>query len=489
MDLEQLRQQRKERNEQRRSAPVIGPAAIGKKQNNGLFDVLFNDGSLFSSRGLKVFDAQHSEGDTVTAIPKQDGTIALEGPKAIPPEPDVFEDKCGNYLGGQVFTCPEKKKETLDVWGLGLLDAGSSRQIYLINLKTGVNYTLTSWPKQILQCPIDNPNDPPPPPTPPPEDPDNGGGFTHHWQTSNGWAVGADCGGGIPEPPYGSLVYSLNSVSVLRTTIDLVTGLVWESRFWSAEWLDSQGNFIQNVSGIYYQTSTGNPTPPALPQGNPCWSIVSGPNAGNATWQLQTLSLNPSAIYVSASCPPTGPSPPSPPSLPRDPSKPPIDNSASYTLSLDAQRRPIVRVKHTPQCKLGGYEFDGYFRLESTSNGLQIKTYKGNSKMKDWRFDLPEFPCKSQLKANQWISFEVGRVWAWQAEPDVVVNGVAYNRPSNLVLNGPPVEAFITKSTIAQDCTVPTGGEQPRIKYNAVYKGQGPSSLEIVSIAAYKRAG
>jgi hypothetical protein len=481
MDLDQLRQQRKRQNEQRRSAPTIGPASIGKKQNNGLFDVEFVDGSLFSGRGLKVFDAQHSEGDTVTAIPKQDGTIALEGPKAVPPDPDVFEDKCGNYLGGQIFTCPPKKKETLDVWGLGLLDAGSLRQLCLINLKTGVNYTLTSWPTKIQPCPIASPNDPPPPPTPPPEDPDEGGAFAHKWQSSSGWAVTPDCNGGIPDPPYGRIVYTLNSVSVLRTTIDLVTGLVWESRFWNADWFDDNDNFIQTVGGVYYSTTTGTPTPPAVPQGNPCWSIVSGPNAGNATWQLQTHSYNP-ATYVSASCPPTGPGSPRPPSLPRDPSKPPIDNSASYTLSLDAQRRPIVRVKHTPQCKLGGYEFDGYFRLESTTNGLQIKTYKGNSKMKDWRFDLPDFACKSALKSNPWISFEIGRVWAWQAEAD--------KRPVNLLLNGPPVEAFITKSTIAQDCTVPTGGEQTRIKYNAVYKGsQGPSELEVVSIAAYKRAG
>ena len=485
MDLEQLRQQRKQQNEQRRSDPVVGPAAIGVRQPNGLYDVAFVDGSNFVGRGLKVFDERHLLGDTVTAIPKQDGTIALEGKKAVPPEPNVFEDKCGNYLGGQVFTCPETKKETLDVWGLGLYDGSSSQFLHLINLKTGANYSLTSWPKKIQPCPIDDPNDdpndPPPPPTPPPEDPDDGGQFIHHWQSSSGWSVGANCRGGIPEPPYGRLRYSFNDISILRTSIDLTTGLLWNSRFWTANWFDDQDNFIRRAGGVYFSTSTSSRTPPAVPQDNPCLSIVSGANVGNnQIWRRTTLSFNP-ATYVSTACPPIGPSPPNPPSLPRDPDKPPIDNSVFYTLSIDPQRRPIVRVKHTPQCKLGGYEYDAYFRLESTENGLRIKTYKGNSKMKDWRFDLADFPCKAQLKSNPWISFEIGRVWAWQAEPD--------KRPATLLSNGPPVESFIAKSTIAQDCTVPTGGEQPRIKYNAVYKGQGPSSLEIVSIAAYKRAG
>jgi hypothetical protein len=479
MDLDQLRQQRKQQNEQRRSAPTIGPASIGKKQNNGLFDVEFVDGSLFSGRGLKVFDAQHSEGDTVTAIPKQDGTIALEGPKAVPPDPDVFEDKCGNYLGGQIFTCPPKKKETLDVWGLGIVDSGPSKTLYLINLKTGANYDLTNWPKKIQPCPIDNPNDPPPPPTPPPQDPDTPN-FTHIWKRvvgSNPFAPSSGCGAGVPEPPIGRIVDQVNSS---RTSfLESSTGFVWDVIFWSGSWVDSNNQFIATVGGSILRVTTTSPSPPSLSPASVGY-ISNSSTLGYVPGTLGVTTIG--APYTSGGC--TEPPSPDPinPSPPRDPSKPPIDNSASYTLSLDAQRRPIVRVKHTPQCKLGGYEFDGYFRLESTTNGLQIKTYKGNSKMKDWRFDLADFACKSQLKSNPWISFEIGRVWAWQAEADT--------RPVNLLRNGPPVEAFITKSTIAQDCTVPTGGEQPRIKYNAVYKEQqGPSELEIVSIAAYKRAG
>ena len=474
MDLESLRQQRKQFNEQRRSPSVIGPATIGKRRSNGDYDVIFADGSQLEGKGVKVFDARHQEGDSVVAIPRQDGRIALEGPKAVPEPPTVFEDKCGNYLAGQLFTCPQPKKETIDVWALGLNDTGSSKMLYLLNLKTGGQWFLGSWPKNINQCPIDSPNDPPPPPTPPPQDPEIGL-YRHHWQTSSAWNItGVDCNGGIPDPPYGRLVYNSNSISVLRTTLDITTGITWYSQFWTGEWLDANDNLIAQAGGVWYTAMTESPTPPALPNGNPCWSIVSGANASGG-WQLQTLTLNQQAIYVSGSTCPTIPGPPGSPGPPRDPSKPPIPNTAIYTLSTDNRRRPIVRLQHTPKCKIGGYEFDGYFRLE----GVQIKTYNGNSKMKDWRFDLPTFPCKTQLKGDKWINFDsTGRVWAWQAEPD--------KRPSTLTRNI-PVEAFMTKSTIAADCTIPTGGEQPRVKYNAVYRGQVPNSLQIVSIAACRR--
>ena len=110
MDPRIRRELRRRENKSRRSSAVIGPATIGPQSDLGTYDVTYADGSVFQGKGIKVFNTAHDEGDTVVAIPRQDGYIALEGPKARPEVSNILNDPCGNYLAGQIFSCPQPEE-------------------------------------------------------------------------------------------------------------------------------------------------------------------------------------------------------------------------------------------------------------------------------------------------------------------------------------------------------------------------------------------
>ena len=80
MNPDIIRKRRTKELETRQAIPVNGPVTIGPRDSTGRYDVIYADSGVGSGRGVKCFNAAHEEGDIVIAIPKQDGTIALEGP-------------------------------------------------------------------------------------------------------------------------------------------------------------------------------------------------------------------------------------------------------------------------------------------------------------------------------------------------------------------------------------------------------------------------
>ena len=497
MDPNVRRQQRKKELEQRHQTATNGPAAIGQRTATGRYDVLYPDGGVFPGLGVKVFNSAHEEGDTVVAIPRQDGSIALEGPKASIPPPNIFKDPCGDYLGGQVFSCPVEPADLMILWALGRRDVGGENgffTLHLINLKTGTTYAVGEWSKKIQGCPIEQPNAPPPPATPPPSDPDGNGLYRHVWHQpafdANAnllFSESPHCSSNY-RPPFGSarLARDQFGTPILYTTYQFYDQFGNRFTWFSStnDWLTNTGDFIARFEGFTMVCLTDNPVPPALP---PLAKVSTESSGGISTSAM---------VYVSTPSCPTVPGENPPYVPPRDPSKPPINNVSAHTLSLDPQRRPIVHFRHSPNCRRTGFDVDKYFRLEPKQDGsLGLKAYPGNSKMKDWRFDLPEFPCKTSLKSNQWISFEIGRSWAWQAEASVTEDGKMTVRPATMTLNAPYVEIKVTKSKLPDTgCVLPSGGSQPRKTIRAIYRGQSPDNttpavLTIVALAAYSQPG
>lgn len=492
MDLELNRQKRRAENDRRRKAPIVGPAAIGKRDlSSGRYDVEYPDGSQYNGLGVKVFTAQHQEGDTVLAIPRQDGKIALDGPKPRIPQPNILDDPCGNYLEGQLFYCPQAEEEIIEGWALGLEETGTLKRLYLIDLKTGKAYSVGNWPKKINACPIDNPSDPPPPPSPPPLEPE--GGYQHVWRSPS--TVFQDLGGcdrGF-NPATGRVV-PINQY-VLVSILEQSSGRTWLYKVIDGNYFDANNNFVSFVAAWEVWVITESPTPPPFPTG-PGRVLVGGapqdpvlypegyvPMVGLPDTNLQYKTL--------VSCPlkpPTNPYIPPP----RDPSRPPIDNTAKYHLSLDSQKRPIVRLSHTPKCKGEGYEVDNYFRLEyNAQQERQLKSYPGNTKMKDWRFDLPSFRCRDSLKDNTYVNFDTSRTYCWNAEATIPGSNGApnYERPETITKNAQPVNIKITKAKLPESsCDLPTGPELKRKTIKAVYRGDvGPSTLKIVGVSGSQK--
>lgn len=95
---------------QRREAESI--VRIGDRiPLTGRHEVLAADGGIFQS-GVKVYNAQEQYGDRVLALPRTDGTIALDSEKGNVTRPPTAFPHCPGYLNGQVFNCevPKKKK-------------------------------------------------------------------------------------------------------------------------------------------------------------------------------------------------------------------------------------------------------------------------------------------------------------------------------------------------------------------------------------------
>jgi hypothetical protein len=117
-DAELLRQQRRAENASR-SRPITQVATIGQRSNNGRYDVVMPDGGIMAGRASKIYNANHNAGDTVIALPRRDGVILLEGPKAtVEPDPKVnpldlaaLVDRCDGYINGQIFNCAEAKRK------------------------------------------------------------------------------------------------------------------------------------------------------------------------------------------------------------------------------------------------------------------------------------------------------------------------------------------------------------------------------------------
>ena len=181
-DAELLRQQRRAENASR-SRSMTQVATIGQRSNNGRYDVVMPDGGVMSGRANKIYNANHNAGDTVIALPRRDGVILLEGPKAtVAPDPKVnpldlaaLVDRCDGYINGQIFNCGAEQRVITIAWAIGRQTFGAfgqSQSIALINLITGQVYPLGSpIPTNIPPCgtvPNDYPPLPVPPPAPPP---------------------------------------------------------------------------------------------------------------------------------------------------------------------------------------------------------------------------------------------------------------------------------------------------------------------------------
>jgi hypothetical protein len=77
------------------------------------------DGGIMAGRANKIYNANHNAGDTVIALPRRDGVILLEGPKAtVEPDPKVnpldlaaLADRCDRYLNGKIFNCGEAQRK------------------------------------------------------------------------------------------------------------------------------------------------------------------------------------------------------------------------------------------------------------------------------------------------------------------------------------------------------------------------------------------
>lgn len=107
--------------------------------------------------------------------------------------------------------------------------------------------------------------------------------------------------------------------------------------------------------------------------------------------------------------------------------------------------------------------------------------------MKDWRSDLEleNFTCKPQVKNRHYINFQNSAKWAWVAEPTF--------RPNELKVNDTPIEFFMTRANIKDDCfpelvTIDANGEEVPVKktrYNGRVgdgSGSGASGTEIRTI-------
>ena len=400
-----------------------------------------------------------------------------------------FKDMCGDYLGGQVFTCPPELDNAMDLWALGLRDEGGENgyfEMFLMDLLTGGSWKLTQWPKKIKGCPVDPPGTPPNPPSPPPADPDVGY-YQHVWHSENlPFEEVPHCNREL-QAPSGRLEFAKDFYGFTYTYVTVIftsdsTGLIWRQTFRTLDWFDDDGVYQSFVSSWIIWVSSAESTPPPLPTGSG-WSYTTGRgrfSGRDIHYNFPTIQTDRLKYITAATCTPKPDRSPVVPAPPRDPNVPPQANFAEFSLSLDPQRRPIVRFKHTPQCGKNPegqtlYEFDAYLRLERD----RIETYKGSSSMRDWRFDLPNFRCKDELKRNQYISFESGRAWVWAAEVTIASSSIA--------LNAAPVQIKIVKAKLAEsDCTFLTDEAQPRKTLRIIWRdSSGPSSLTKLQLVAF----
>lgn len=393
----------------------------------GFQELIEPDGSRRRD-GVKTYNANIPSGTPVLATDRSDGLTALSSLKATP----------SSKLVPKIFGYPEPKKQTIDLWGLGLQDVGGengNRKLFLLNLKNGPSYPIAEWPKKIPACPPDWPD--------PDDYPD---GAYPNWEVTYSYTL---------------TITNRNGTNVFNDS-----------------GLSDGGNFAP-VGSFFGIDRT--PLPGGY-QGN-TWTLKHG-NSTLGAWNdnpngsvTTSVILSNIAIADMTGGPPGNPEPPDPNNPP-----PPRNNEAAYTLSLSNQGVPIVRLRHTPQCEGYEYDFDKYYKLEPIGGSLQIKDYPGNSILGNWRNDPPNFRCQGNLSTNPFIEFSRDRSFYWYAEPAIG----SYTRPQSMTLNAAPIEIRATKVFTPAFGACLLTGNNPQTIYST-YTGSGrPPNLDLVSIAGYE---
>lgn len=413
--------------------------ASDRDKEYGFQNVIAPDGSI-SRDGIKTYNAEIPIGTPVLATERSDGLTALSSLKASPSNP----------LVPKIFGYPKPKKESLDLWGLGLQDIGGengSRKLFLLNLKAGSSYPIAEWPRKIPPCP---------PAYPDPKDYPNWPNDYPDWRVSYSYTITSSYYGYDDPTANGTRSFDISGVG--------------ENGNYSLA-----GSFFGIVSGIneygyyFWKLMHGSSVLESGGENDPRFSGTNTP-FGNINPVLSNVS-----IADMTGGPPGNPDPSNPP--PTEPR----NNEAAYTLSLTTQGVPIARLRHTPQCKGTEYDFDKYFKLELIGGNLQIKDYPGDSVLGNWRTDPPNFRCKGDLSGNAFVEFSADRSFYWYAEASIG----PYNRPEALILNAAPIEIKVSKIFTPDSGTCLITGINPRTVYSS-YGGTGrPPTLTLVAIAGH----
>jgi hypothetical protein len=433
----ELRRQRRRAENASRSRPITQVATIGQRSNNGRYNVISPDGGLSIGKAEKIYSAKHDEGDTVIALPRRDGVILLEGPKATT-EPTAKDnplalaalvDNCDGYINGQVFNCGVDKRVTTIAWAIG-----RQGQFYsLVNLITGETFGLASVPATVPPCATPPSNFPPPLPVPPALPPDSPW-YQHVWNIISWGTPSPRCFGAAPVHP-NTLTGISSSTIELQSAID---GTSWTYRASTGAYLNEFGNFV-GWSSNSLVTYSQDPTPPAIATGATDFAVISNAfnYSGFAGSYLQIGTLG--WTYVSGGCPTSATYNPPPPIDSRNPSGTPIANTVEATVSIGADFSPIGLIRHTPNCVSAGvWNYEKSFRIE----GTQTKTYSGKLDT-DWRYG-PTFTCRDTFDDEKFVNISPSdRAKLWSVE--------TADRPATLT-PGTPTQITVTEKTIEPNC-------------------------------------
>jgi hypothetical protein len=476
---EQRRQSRFRENAAQQSRGIsIG--AIGNRNANGRHDIYPIAGGKEPGRGLKTFDAKTTAGDLVATTPRSDGLIVLHGPKASSAElgenvlaGNALDDKCGNYLEGQIFSCAQADRETFIAWAIGYWETTTTLYPYLINLTTGESWLLSSAPKTIQPCAAPPAGFPPPQPPAPPLSIDQPW-YQHIWHNTPMWPgpPGPLCGSIFPPVPPNYVLFQGGFVNTLRTT----DGRIWDYRneIYSIPNPNAGPNDPINISVgtsslITYSQS---PTPPAIPTA--AFAVIST-GLVSSGWSGSYLAVNGTAQsgpapwrYVSGGCQPVANYDPPTPLDSRSPTGLPIPNTIEMTVSIGPDLIPIAFLRHTPNCVSPGvWQYEKSTRI--VNDAPVIISGRLTS---DWRHTTPTFPCQPTFAPEAFTNVSTTRDRLWSIEPP--------DRPGPIAANGGTASIKVTEKQInPANCASST---TLRSKEFAARNGQY-NDLTIASIA------
>ena len=413
---------------------------VGDRDNEYGFQELIEPDGSRRRAGVKTYNAEIPSGTPVLATDRSDGLTAVSSLKATP----------SSKLVPKIFGYPEPKKQTIDLWGLGLQDIGGetgNRKLFLLNLKNGPSYPIAEWPKKIPACPPDWPD--------PDDYPD---GAYPNWEVSYSYTLTVEYYGYQSANTNGIKVFNIHGLGEYSNyaPVGSFFGLVYS--------VSDYGFAVWKLKHSIYLVDSGGDNDPSY-------------SSTNSPFGTRNPVISNVAIADMRGGPPGNPEPPDPNNPP-----PPRNNEAAYTLSLTNQGVPIVRLRHTPQCEGYEYDFDKYFKLEPIGGNLQIKDYPGNSILGNWRNDPPNFRCQGNLSTNPFIEFSRDRSFYWYAEPAIG----SYTRPQSMTLNAAPIEIRVTKVFTPAFGACLLTGNNPQTIYS-IYTGNArPPNLDLISIAGYE---
>lgn len=366
-------------------------------------DATTNQGMVRSGdtvlRGNIVTNGYIVEGETVE-VTQGGGLVEIDAQKWVRPKPV----KPLPYL---------PKKGRTEVWAVGYDENANNWNFVLINLITGYNRPLTSIPKQISGCaappPGWNPQSPSPPQPP-------GDLYLHVYKKlsllnpSGGTTpilFASSCGLGTPVPINSNFVGTTGAVISLRSVI---TNEDWVYRSQSGTLIEAgtSYNWFSQIAYTYSRSST----PPPIDAAS---YIVLGSVAGGYSGFQGYLALQSDMIYQ-GDCGTSASYTPAPPVDSRNPNTS-IPNSYEVRLSIGADRKPIVSIRHTPNCiSPGTWNFEQSYTLRDPNpqdSANPIRAYGGRLTT-DWRFQPNAFDCQSALKDELFVNVDMKsftRLW------------------------------------------------------------------------------